>query len=295
MDSFQGTGVALVTPFRADLSLDLEALRGIVTRQIDGGTEYLVVLGTTGETATLSEAEQARVIETVLEANDKRLPIVLGAGGNDTAKVCKQVELVSKRYQPDAILSVSPYYNKPSQEGIYQHYKAVAASTDADVILYNVPPRTASNITAETSLRLAHDIPNIKALKEASGDFDQFWEILRQKPDDFALLSGDDPLTLPMISLGAVGVISVSANALPAAYSQMTRAALAGDLQLSQRLMYQLKPLIDLNFAEGNPAGVKMMMECLGICRSEVRLPLVQGSGKLREAMQTVLRVGSLA
>ena len=289
MNPFSGTGVALITPFSEDLQVDVPALRRVTRNMIQGKIEYLVILGTTGESATLTAEEQTLVIETILEENDGELPIVLGVGGNNTASVCKKAEAWSKQYKPAAVLSVSPYYNKPSQEGIYQHYKALASSTDASIILYNVPGRTASNVSAETTLRLAHDVENIVAMKEASGDIDQVMQIIAGRPQGFSLLSGDDHLVLPYVSLGGDGIISVTANAFPAKFSQMVRAALSGDWEQARKFHFEMLPLTKLNFAEGNPVGVKTLMELLGTCKSEVRLPLVKGTDALIRKMQAEL------
>lgn len=286
MTSFTGTGVAVVTPFDQQGRVDEPALARIIEHLIAGGVEYLVVLGTTGEAATLSGEEQSRVIETFFEVNEGRLPIVLGVGGNNTQLICKSAEALSKRYQPSGLLSVSPYYNKPSQEGIYQHYKAVAASTDLPIIIYNVPGRTASNITADTCLRLAHEVDNIVAIKEASGNLEQGMDIVAGKPDGFQVLSGDDALSLALIACGYTGVISVTANAMPRAFSDMVRAALAGEIERARGLHYTLWPLMEQHFAEGNPAGVKATMELLGLCTREVRLPLIKASEALIERIK---------
>ncbi|MEZ4774625.1 MAG: 4-hydroxy-tetrahydrodipicolinate synthase [Bacteroidia bacterium] len=286
MQQFSGTGVAVVTPFSSDYTLDTYALRKTINHLIDGKVEYLVVLGTTGESATLSSEEKKRVIDIFFEETDNRIPLVLGSGGNNTAEICKQVEYYTEKYRPAGILSVSPYYNKPSQEGIYQHYKAVAGSTDLPVILYNVPGRTSSNVLAPTTLRLAHDCSNIVAVKEASGNFEQFMEILRERPAGFQVLSGDDSISIPMISLGAEGTISVIANALPLEFSDMIRAALAGKYEEAREIHYRIFPFMQLIFREGNPVGIKVLMEMLGICSPTVRLPLVEGTAALREAIQ---------
>ncbi|MEM6344556.1 MAG: 4-hydroxy-tetrahydrodipicolinate synthase [Bacteroidota bacterium] len=286
MNNFRGTGVALATPFLPDLSVDTTGLRNLVRHQIAGQVDYLVVLGTTGETATLSEAEKRLVIETIIDENAGQLPIVLGVGGNNTKDLGEQLQKYPKDYSLDGILSVSPYYNKPSQEGIFQHYRYLSDLTDLPIILYNVPPRTSSNMLAETTLRLA-EIPNIVAMKEASGKLDQCMEIVRHKPEGFALLSGDDALALPLISLGAEGIISVTANSLPGPFSQMVKAALAGDFDSARQLHYDLLPLIGLNFAEGNPAGVKYQLALQGLCEPSVRLPLVAATEPLRQKMQS--------
>ncbi|MDX2246926.1 MAG: 4-hydroxy-tetrahydrodipicolinate synthase [Bacteroidia bacterium] len=291
MQQFSGTGVAVVTPFSSDHTLDEAALRNIINFLIEGKVEYFVVLGTTGESVTLSAEEKKRVIEIFFQETDNRVPIVLGSGGNNTAEICKHVEYYTEKYRPAGILSVSPYYNKPSQEGIYQHYKAVAGSTDLPVILYNVPGRTSSNVLSQTTLRLAHDCANIVAVKEASGNFEQFMEILREKPTGFQVLSGDDAISIPMISLGAEGTISVIANALPREFSNMVRAALEGRYEEARAIHYRIFPFMQLIFREGNPVGIKVLMEMLGICGSTVRLPLVEGSPALREAIQSQLAV----
>ncbi|MEZ4826361.1 MAG: 4-hydroxy-tetrahydrodipicolinate synthase [Bacteroidia bacterium] len=291
MQQFSGTGVAVVTPFSSDHTLDEAALRRIINFLIEGRVEYLVVLGTTGESATLSSDEKKRVIDIFFEETDNRVPLVLGSGGNHTAEICKQVEYYTEKYRPAGILSVSPYYNKPSQEGIYQHYKAVAGSTDLPVILYNVPGRTSSNVLAPTTLRLAHDCSNVVAVKEASGNFEQFMEILREKPAGFQVLSGDDAISIPMISLGAEGTISVIANALPLEFSEMIRAALAGRYEEARAIHYRIFPFMQLIFREGNPVGIKVLMNMLGVCEADVRLPLVAGSAELRALMQSHLAV----
>ncbi|WNJ18608.1 4-hydroxy-tetrahydrodipicolinate synthase [Pontibacter sp. G13] len=286
MTIFSGTGVAVVTPFSEDRSIDRDALVGIIRHLLDGGVEYLVALGTTAETATLSADEQLEVVDLFFETVGDACPIVLGAGGNNTQTVSKTVAEFSKRYKQAAgILSASPYYNKPTQAGIKAHYKAVAESTDLPVILYNVPGRTASNVAAQTTLELAHEVKNIVAVKEASGDLEQIMEIIRQKPNGFLVVSGDDALTLPMMGAGADGVISVVANALPREYSDMVRAALAGDFSKAQSLHYKVLPLIKWLFTEGNPAGVKTYMDLQGLCQPFVRLPLIEGSDELRAKM----------
>jgi 4-hydroxy-tetrahydrodipicolinate synthase len=280
MNKFHGTGVALVTPFNADGSVDYDGLKELINYQIDGKVEYLVSLGTTGESATLSKEEKKKVWAYTAEVNNGRLPLVAGIGGNYTAEVTAAIkDFDSNGY--DAILSASPYYNKPTQEGIYQHYKAISESTDLPVLLYNVPGRTASNVSAETTCRLATDFKNIIGTKEASGNFDQFNQIMRDKPADFMLISGDDPVALPMIALGAVGVISVVGNALPFELSEMTRLSLKGDFKAAGVLHLKLIEFTRLMFAEGNPAGAKAALKHFGVCGDEVRLPLVSASAAL--------------
>ncbi|GAB2693739.1 4-hydroxy-tetrahydrodipicolinate synthase [Mucilaginibacter koreensis] len=275
MNKFYGTGVAMVTPFNNDGEVDYNGLRNLINHLIEGGIEYLVSLGTTGESATLSADEKKKIWEFTAEVNQGRVPLVAGIGGNDTRKVATEVKQFAAIQGYDAILSASPYYNKPVQEGIYQHYKAVAESTDLPVILYNVPGRTGSNVSADVIVRLAHDVKNIIAVKEASGNFDQFNQIMRDKPEDFLFISGDDPVTLPMMAMGAVGVISVVGNALPRQFSDMVRLCLNGDFKTAQKAHYQLIEFTRLIFADGSPGGIKAALAHLGICSDAVRLPLV--------------------
>lgn len=286
-DWIRGTGVALVTPFTMEGAVDYPALHRIVNHLIEGQVDYLVVLGTTGEAATLDHQEKQAVIRTIIEANDERLPIVLGVGGNNTAEVVKQIATQQDQWAIQGFLSVSPYYNKPTQEGIYQHYAAIAQASTLPVILYNVPGRTASNMLAATTLRLARDFDNIVAIKEASGDLGQCMEIIQKKPLGFELISGDDYLTIPLVSIGAAGVISVAANAFPGAFSELVDCALRGDFEEAQIHHYNLLSLMNLNFAEGNPAGVKVLMEFQEICSRQVRLPLVPASEGLIDLMKS--------
>lgn len=282
MKQFTGSGVALVTPFLADMSIDFPALRRLVREQIDGGTDFLVVQGTTGESPTLSASEKQQVLETVMLENDGRRPIVYGVGGNDTRSVCEAFAAIPKGV--DGILSVAPYYNKPIQRGFVAHYKAIANATDLPIIMYNVPGRTGANMTAETTLELA-EVHNLVAMKEASGNMEQIMEIIRCKPADFLLLSGDDAITLPLIAAGAEGVISVVANAFPKQFSTMVHTALQGDFSASRKEHYDLLPITKLFFAEGNPGGVKIALEELGWMEPHMRLPLVQVSDALRQAI----------
>ncbi|MEL4454465.1 4-hydroxy-tetrahydrodipicolinate synthase [Lutimonas vermicola] len=282
MEQFRGTGVALITPFTSNRAVDLEALERLVNYQIDNGVDYLVVLGTTGETATLSKEEKEIIKAKVLEVNKGRLPVVLGLGGNDTLSLVK--ELKEGDFDGfSAILSVSPYYNRPTQEGIYQHYRMFAEASPLPVILYNVPPRTGSNITPDTVIRLANDCKNVIGLKEAAGDFEQALELLRRKPADFLLISGEDKLALPFVLAGGAGVISVIGQALPKAFSQMIRLGFEGESQKAFEIFYSLAESIDLIFSEGNPAGVKSMLDALDISRSFVRMPLVSATPELRQ------------
>jgi 4-hydroxy-tetrahydrodipicolinate synthase len=274
-----GLGTALVTPFKQDFSIDIPALRRLVELQINGGVDFLVVQGTTGESPTLTASEKQLVLETVAEVNQKRLPIVYGVGGNNTMAVAENFKKIDTSLV-DGILSVSPYYNKPTQEGIFQHYRYLSETTDLPIILYNVPGRTASNVLAETTLRLA-EISNIVAMKEASGNMEQIMEIIRNKPAGFLVLSGDDALTLPIIACGGDGVISVVSNGLPEKFSKMVHAALAGDLDLARKLHYELLPITKHFFAQGNPAGIKEALVYRSICERYVRLPLVNVSPDL--------------
>ncbi|MBK9291121.1 MAG: 4-hydroxy-tetrahydrodipicolinate synthase [Bacteroidetes bacterium] len=284
---FTGTGVALVTPFCADGSIDFEALRNIVDHVIDGGVEYLVALGTTSEAATMTAEERAKVLQTIIAHNRKRVPVVAGVGGNNTAEALHLLKQLPDGV--DGILSVVPYYNKPTQEGMLAHFSAIARATSLPIILYNVPGRTASNMKAQTTLRLAHDFPNIVAVKEASGDLLQMMEIIASKPSHFALLSGDDALTQPIIAMGGQGVISVVANAWARPFSDMVRHQLANRTIEAQGLHYLLLETINLLFAEGNPGGIKALLNSMGLCENVLRLPLVSVSDSLRARMNEQL------
>ena len=280
--NFRGTGVAIVTPFKKDLSVDFKSLKNLVEDLIQGGVEFLVILGTTGESAVLSKEEKQAVIDCVVKTNNKRLPLVLGIGGNNTAEVVEAVKACPK--QMDAILSVSPFYNKPSQEGIYKHFEAISKATDKSIIIYNVPGRTASNITAETTVRLANDFKNIIAVKEASGDMNQAMKIIENKPKDFLILSGDDALTCPMTLMGGDGVISVQAMAAPRLFSDMVRFALDGNKEEALPRHYVQATLMDLIFAEGNPAGIKSALKQRNVIKTDVvRLPLIKASRGLKK------------
>jgi len=274
MQSLIGTGVALVTPFKKDFSVDTEALTRIVNHVVDGGVEYLVVLGTTGESATLSHDEKELVIQTVIEANNGRLPLVLGVGGNNTHKVVEELKTRDlSAFQ--AILSVSPYYNKPTQEGIYQHFKAVAEASPIPVILYNVPGRTASNMLPSTVIRLANDFKNVVGIKEAAGDIVQAMKLIQHKPEGFLVISGDDMVTLPMVLAGGSGVISVIGEGFPKEFSEMVRLGLQRKVDEAYKLHYLLADSIDMIFEQGNPAGIKAVFKSLGLSEDTVRLPLV--------------------
>jgi 4-hydroxy-tetrahydrodipicolinate synthase len=282
MKKYYGTGVAMVTPFDANGQVDYPALKNLINYLIDGGVEYLVSLGTTGESVTLSKDEKKKIWAYTAEVNNGRVNLVAGIAGNNTHEVVEEIKKFdSSGY--DAILSASPNYNKPTQEGIYQHYKALAEASELPIILYNVPSRTGSNITAETTVRLAHDFKNIIGVKEASGNFDQLNQIMRDKPEDFLMISGDDPISLPMIALGGAGVISVVGNALPRQFSDMIRLCLEGDFKAAQKGHASFIDFTRMMFVEGSPAGVKTALKYLGICGDTVRLPLVQVSPKLAE------------
>jgi 4-hydroxy-tetrahydrodipicolinate synthase len=284
MQSLIGTGVALVTPFKEDFSIDTEALTRIVNFSVDGGIEYLVVLGTTAENATLSQEEKELVINTVIESNKGRLPLVLGVGGNNTMKVVE--ELKTRDLSAfEAILSVSPYYNKPTQEGIYQHFKAVAEASPIPVIIYNVPGRTASNMLPVTVLRLANDFKNIVAIKEAAGDLVQAMQIIKDKPKDFLVISGDDMIALPMVLAGGSGVISVIGQGFPKEFSEMIRLGLNHKVVDAYKIHYLLADSIDMIFEQGNPAGIKQLFQALGIADNTVRLPLVKADESLADRL----------
>lgn len=284
MQSLIGTGVALVTPFNNDFTIDVEALRRIVNFSIDGGVEYLVVLGTTAENATLSADEKELVIATVIEVNAGRLPLVLGVGGNNTLKVVE--ELRTRDLSAfEAILSVSPYYNKPSQEGIYQHFKAVSEASPIPVILYNVPGRTSSNMLPSTVIRLANDFENVVAIKEAAGDLVQAMQLIKDKPKDFLVISGDDMIALPIVLAGGAGVISVIGQGFPKEFSEMIRLGLNRKVDDAYKLQYLLSNCIDMIFEQGNPAGIKEVFKILGIAENVLRLPLVSVDESLSQRL----------
>ena len=295
MQSLIGTGVALATPFKQDFSIDTEALIRIVNFSIDGGVEYLVVLGTTAENATMSQNEREFVIQTIVETNNGRLPLVLGVGGNNTIEVVEELETrdLSKFA---AILSISPYYNKPTQEGIYQHFKAVAEASPIPVILYNVPSRTGSNVLPSTVMRLANDFKNIVAIKEAAGDMVQAMQLLKDKPKDFMVLSGDDMIALPMVLAGGSGVISVIAQGFPKEFSEMIRLGLNRKVDDAFKLQYLFADCIDMIFEQGNPAGIKQVFHSLGIAANTVRLPLVNADLSLATRLdEFVKKINKLA
>ena len=284
----KGMGVALITPFKEDGSVDYDALLRLVDYQVQNGTDFLCVLGTTAETPTLTKEEKEKVKRTVIERVNGRIPILLGVGSNSTQAVVDTVKN-DDMTGVAAVLVVVPYYNKPSQEGIYQHYKAVAEATDLPIVLYNVPGRTGVNMTAETTLRLARDFKNIVAIKEASGNITQMDDIIKNKPEDFDVISGDDGITFPLITLGAVGVISVIGNAFPREFSRMTRLALQGDYNNALTIHHKFTELFNLLFVDGNPAGVKAMLNMVGMIENKLRLPLVPTRITTYEKMRSVL------
>ena len=289
MQSLIGTGVALVTPFKKDFSVDIGALTKIVNYQIDNGINYLVILGTTAENATLNQEEKEIVIQTVIAANKGRLPLVLGVGGNNTHKVIE--ELKSRDFSNFvAILSVSPYYNKPTQEGIYQHFKSIAEVSPVPVIIYNVPGRTGSNVLPSTVIRLANDFKNIIAIKEAAGDLVQAMQLIQHKPKDFLVISGDDMIALPIVLAGGSGVISVIGQGFPKEFSELIHLGLNRNVDEAYDLLYLLSANIDMIFEQGNPAGIKEVLKSLGLSENTVRLPLVNVDADLASRIAFFVR-----
>ena len=274
MNKIKGTGVALITPFNEDFSIDYASLKKLINHQIDGAIDYLVVMGTTGESVVLNKSEKREVVDFCKKINAGRLPIILGLGSNDTFALVEEIK--STEFDGiDAVLSVSPYYNKPTQEGIYLHYKMIAEVCPLPIILYNVPGRTASNISSETTLRLANDFENIVAVKEASGDLQQIAEIIEKRPANFLVLSGDDGLTSKMIAMGGDGVIAVIGQSHPKDFSAMVRAGLKGDIEKANQLHEKLNPIYEPLYIDGNPAGIKATLNIMGICKNILRPPLV--------------------
>jgi 4-hydroxy-tetrahydrodipicolinate synthase len=288
-EKFTGTGIAIVTPFHADGSIDWESFSNLIEFWIKGKTEYLVVLGTTGESATVHGAEKQEVFSFVAKKAAGRLPLVAGIGGNDTAEVVDAFESFDLTGY-DAILSVSPYYNKPNQEGIFQHYKTIDAASPLPIIMYNVPGRTGQSVTAETQLRIARECKNIFATKEASGNFDLINQLIKNKPADFMVISGDDPITLHMIAAGAEGLISVVANAYPEEYSEMVRLCLAGKFTDAQKFHYKYIDIISSMFAEGSPSGVKAYLSEMGLCKNTFRLPVWPVSEELHQKIKSLMK-----
>lgn len=288
-NKFKGLGIALITPFKADGSIDYDALLRLVEYQIKNGADFLCIMGTTAETPCLSLEEKTQLKKLLVERVAGRVPLLMGCGGNNTAAVVH--DLKTGDWQGiDGILSVCPYYNKPSQEGLYQHFKAIAEASPVPVVLYNVPGRTGVNMTAETTLRLARDFQNIVAIKEASGDITQMDDIIKNKPSHFDVISGDDGITFPLITLGAVGVISVIGNALPAEFSRMVRLALNGDYESARNIHHKFAELFKLLFVDGNPAGVKAMLHAMGMIENQLRLPLVPTRLTTMEKISAILK-----
>jgi len=285
-----GTGVAIVTPFRKDGSVDFKSLEKLVNFLIDKGVNYLVVLGTTGETPVLTKDEKQAIVNQVIEINNKRVPVVQGLGGNNTLEIIHSLQNCSFD-GIDALLSVTPYYNKPSQEGLYQHYKMIAQASPLPVILYNVPGRTGTNLSAETTLKLANEFAKqFIAIKEASANLPQAMSIIKDKPAAFQIISGDDALTFPLMSLGSTGVISVIANAFPAEFSGMVKLMLDGKMTEARKIHYKMLPVIDLAFGEGSPAGIKAFLDVMGIVPNFLRLPLVPASKDLYRKIETAVK-----
>ena len=286
---FKGLGIALVTPFKQDGSVDYDAILRLVDYQLENGADFFCILATTGETPTLTAEERLRIKNLVVEKVQARVPILMGCGGNNTAAIVEELKTGDFK-GVDGILSVCPYYNKPSQEGLYQHFKTIAAATQLPVVLYNVPGRTGVNLKAETTVRLARDCQNIVAIKEASGNLEQVDEIIKNKPQDFDVISGDDALTFPMISCGAVGVISVIGNALPKEFSKMIRLQMRGEYDPARKIHHRFTDLFSLLFVDGNPAGVKAMLHEMGFIENVLRLPLVPTRISTLQRMSEIMR-----
>ncbi len=285
---FLGTGVALVTPFKEDLSVDHDALTNIVNFNIENGTDYLVISGTTAESVTITKQEKTEIVNTIVKANNNRVPLMLGIGGNNTAEVIEQIKSTDLS-NIDAILSVSPYYTKPTQEGIYQHFKAISGASPIDILLYNVPGRTSKNIEPETVIRLAKDFANIIGVKEAGNNMSQYLKLIKDKPEDFLVISGDDDLALSVVLAGGAGVISVIGQALPKEFSKMIRLGLEGKVKEAYNIHYKIMAIIDYIFEENNPAGIKAVFQALNLCSDAVRLPLVPASNELKAKINSFL------
>jgi 4-hydroxy-tetrahydrodipicolinate synthase len=288
-NKFEGTGVALITPFHKDGSIDFKSFKKLIERVIDGKVDYLVPLGTTGESVTLNADERRAIIDFVAEINNDRVPLVLGLGGNNTREIINSIKETDFD-KVDAILSVSPYYNRPSQRGIYMHYKTIANESPVPVILYNVPSRTGSNMNADTTLELAHEVKNIIGIKEASGSVEKVIQIVKDRPKDFLVISGDDVLTLPIIACGGDGVISVIANAMPKDFSEMVRNALDGNFEKARKIQNKLLDLTQAIYVDGNPAGVKGLLSVMNVCSEYLRLPLVNVGKATLNRFETLLK-----
>ena len=289
MQKFVGTGVALITPFKEDLSVDFDALAKLVNFNIENGTNYLVINGTTAESATISKEEKLLIIALIVKTNANRVPLVLGIGGNDTLAVIKEIKTADLTHI-DGILSVVPYYSKPTQEGVYQHFKAISAATEKPIILYNVPGRTAKNMEAKTTIRLAKDFINIVGVKEAGDNVQQYLELLKNKPSDFLIISGDDDLALGIMLAGGSGVISVIGQAYPKEFSTLINHGLEGRNKEGYAIHFKMMAILDYIFEENNPAGIKTVLQELGICRNEVRLPLVKASEELHKKIRNFVK-----
>lgn len=288
MKRFKGTGVAIVTPFKNDFSIDFAALGRVINHVISGGVNYIVALGTTGESVTLSKDEKKAIVSYVVETIDNRVPLIVGIGGNNTQEIITSVRH-SNLTGVDGILSVAPYYNKPSQKGLFQHFKAIATSSPLPLIIYNVPGRTSCNISSETCLELAHECENIIAIKEASGDINQIMRIIKGKPDTFSVISGDDMMTIPIIAAGGSGVISVLANAFPSQTSELINNSLKSNFKTAREIQFRFLEMIDLLFIDGNPSGVKAMLNIMDICQNMLRLPLVPVSRPVYTRIQKAI------
>lgn len=282
MQKFVGTGVALVTPFKSDKTVDFDALKKLVTFTIENGIDYLVINGTTGESATITNDEKKEIINVIASVNNKRVPLVLGVGGNNTANVIKELHTADLS-EIDAILSVAPYYSKPTQEGFYQHFKAISLASPKPIILYNVPGRTSKNMEPSTIIRLANDFENVIAVKEAAGNMQQYLELIKNKPKNFLIISGDDDLALPVVLAGASGVISVIGQAFPKEFSSLINLGLEGKNKEAYALQFKLIEIINLIFTENNPAGIKTVLQELNITTDEVRLPLVKTTSEIQK------------
>jgi len=294
MKKLKGTGVAIVTPFKNDSSIDFTSLGRIINHVISGGINYIVLIGTTGESVTLTKDEKKALMSYVLEIIDSRIPLIVGIGGNNTQEIISFIRNTGLK-GVDGILSVAPYYNKPNQRGLLQHFKAIATSTPLPVILYNVPGRTGSNISADTCLQLAHDCENIVAVKEASGDMSQIMNIIKNKPENFHLISGDDLMTLPIIAAGGSGVISVLANAFPSQCCELVSQSLKNNFKSAREIQFRFLEMIELLFVEGNPAGIKAVLSSMNLCQNYLRLPLVPVTRstylRIQKAIEEVNRV----
>jgi 4-hydroxy-tetrahydrodipicolinate synthase len=288
MNQLKGLGVAMITPFKKDLTVDVPALKKLTEHLINGGADYLVVMGTTGESVTLDKEDKKLVLDTIMSTNAGKKPIVLGVGGNNTYELCNHLDRMDTN-GITALLSVAPYYSKPNQNGLFEHYKALSEHSKLPIILYNVPGRTGSNMTVDTTLRIAFDCRNVIGIKEASGNMDQVMNIIKEKRKDFLVISGDDSITLPLIAAGADGVISVVGNAFPAEFSAMVHHAMKGEMEQARELHYRLLELIQLLFVEGNPAGIKEVLAHLDICENYLRLPLTPVSQLISERMRRVM------